>query len=206
MEVAGADKKLSNGTKPLNFISCTLLNGTKDKNGTRIPLTPKFSLKFDKNVVDALVWNNNKSDISMVTTDGQKIQTDITKIDDTIDFSYRQQIFIEPLKPLKPETSYKIVIAPKLTAKNGIILSQSTNGKGIAVPFTAQTVVKSDVIMADLSSGKNDTGFQLTLPVLDIVLIAVIIIWIVFEIAIHRRKKLKIQQCEKADNNLLHKT
>lgn len=204
MEVQSAGKPPFNGTKPLDFISCTLLNGAKAGSRTKIPLTPKLSLQFDKNVVDALVWDNNKASISILTANGEKLQTDVTKIDDTVDFSYRQRIFIKPVQPLKPGASYKIVVSPKLTAKNGILLSQSTNGKEIIIPFAAQAVINSNIIAAVSASGKSASGFHWNLSILDIGLITLISVWVALEINIYKRhrKKREMQQDTESDKQL----
>lgn len=194
----GAGQPSPNNAKPLGFMSCTLLNGVKTQTGTKISLTPEFSLLFDKNVVDAQVWDQNKACVSLQTADGKIVPANVTKIDDTIDFSHRQQIFLKPAGVLSAGSSYKIYISPKLIAKNGVsVLSQTTSGKGVTIPFVAQAVVKSDVIPAAAASSKRSSDAPWNLPVLDMALGAVIAGWIAWEIVrIRRRPKKELEKSE----------
>lgn len=133
--------------KPLKFISCTLENGGGISSSQGIDLNSRFKLQFDKNVVNMLVWENNKNCISMVSSDNKKVRVIVTKIDDTVDFDNRQVIFVRPVGDLEVGKSYSIKISPKLIAKNGVsTLGESTGGKEVSVSFKTkgQDTTKND--------------------------------------------------------------
>ncbi|MDP4146162.1 MAG: hypothetical protein Q8936_17025 [Bacillota bacterium] len=145
----------SNGTKPLSFVSCTLEDGTKIEKGEEVSiLQPKFTLLFDKNVVNMLVWENNRKCITMHSDNNISVLVDVTKIDDTVDFDHRQQIFVQPTNPLEWGKIYYINISPNLKAKNeNSVLSDTTNGEGITIVFkTKNQVVQSSTSQPAASS------------------------------------------------------
>jgi hypothetical protein len=122
--------------KPLSYVSCTLEDGSKIDDVNGISIQPKFTLLFDKNVVDMLVWNNNSTCIKLSNSDNTNVAIDVTKIDDTVDFNHRQEIYVNPIDPLTSEKTYQLYISPNLTAKNGVAtLGGTTDGKGITITF-----------------------------------------------------------------------
>lgn len=125
------------GQKPLSFTGITLTDsGENVENAVDIPLSPKFKLSFDKNVVNSLYWENNSKCLSMITDSKENVPLSVTKIDDTIDFSQRQNIFVEPVKALLPGTGYKLSVSPNFMAKNGVsTLGGTTDGKGVTISF-----------------------------------------------------------------------
>lgn len=125
------------GQKPLAYLGTVLVDGgEKVDNATDIPLNPKFKTEFDKNVVNILFWTNNSQCFTMKSGNDENIPVNVTKIDDTVDFSQRQYIFVQPVSPLQPGTSYQLKISPKLQAKNGVaILGGTTDGQGVTVSF-----------------------------------------------------------------------
>lgn len=123
------------GRKPLNFLSATY-NGINLKGAASVPLTPKITMEFDKNIVNADVWNINKNCFSLYSDKNEKVQINVTKIDDTVDFNQRQNVFIEPVQPLKPGTSYTLKVSGDLKAKNGnSTLAGTTGGAGVSITF-----------------------------------------------------------------------
>lgn len=137
---AGGEQSSSpgvSGQKPLSFTGITLVDGGKNvANATDIPLTPKFKLQFDKNVVNSLFWENNSKCFSMISGSNENIPINVTKVDDTIDFAQRQNIFVQPMNPLQPGTTYRLIISPELKAKNKVaILGGTTNGQGVTIAF-----------------------------------------------------------------------
>ena len=124
------------GQKPLAYLGASLVGGGQVNNATDVPVNPKLKLEFDKNVVNSLYWTNNSQCFSMKSSNNETIPINVTKVDDTVDFSQRQFIFVQPVSPLKPGTSYKLIISPNLEAKNGVaILGGTTNGQGVTVAF-----------------------------------------------------------------------
>lgn len=125
------------GQKPLAYVGATLEEGGKVENGAvDIPLNPKFKLEFDKNVVNSLFWTNNSQCFSMKDGNNENIPLKVTKVDDTVDFSLRQYIFVQPVNQLNPGTSYQLSVSPELQAKNGVAtLGGTTNGQGVTISF-----------------------------------------------------------------------
>lgn len=128
------------GQKPLAYLGTTLdSGGGKVDNATDIPLNPKFKLEFDKNVVNILFWTNNSKCFSMKSSNDENVPLNVTKVDDTVSFDLRQFIFVQPVSPLKPGTSYQLIVSKDLQAKNGVaILGGTTNGQGVSISFKTQ--------------------------------------------------------------------
>jgi hypothetical protein len=137
------------GQKPLSFISITMLDsGENVQNAADIPSSPKFKVAFDKNVVNSILWENNRKCFSLVSENNENVPLSVTKIDDTIDFAQRTNIFVQPTVSLNPGTSYTLVIAPELKAKNGVsTIGGTTSGQGIAISFktAGEAAVQSSV-------------------------------------------------------------
>jgi len=123
---AGAGKETPGvpGKKPLHFISITE-DGREVQGSSNIPVRPKFTVRFDKNVVNSAVWENNVKSFSLVSQRNENVPLNVTKLDDTIDFSQRQYIFIEPVNPLAPGATYRLRISPGLMSKTGETLGQA---------------------------------------------------------------------------------
>ncbi len=122
--------------KPLGLVSATLEDGTSIMDAENVPLQPKITLHFDKNVVYLIYWERNKRCFHLYDENGQDLALNLSKIDDTVDFSKRQYIWAEPAEPLAPGTSYKLYIAPEMLAKNGgSTLSMTTNNQGVTIKF-----------------------------------------------------------------------
>ncbi|MDF9409527.1 LysM peptidoglycan-binding domain-containing protein [Pelotomaculum isophthalicicum JI] len=133
---AGAGKEMPGapGRKPLHFISIT--EGGRDVRGaSNVPVKPKFTLRFDKNVVNSKVWENNVKSFTLVSQRNENVPLNVTKVDDTVDFSLRQYIYIEPVNPLTPGTTYTLSISPGLMSLAGETLGQSTSGQAVTITF-----------------------------------------------------------------------
>jgi len=144
--------------KPLSYVSCELEDGSSLDDPNGIILQPKFTLIFDKNVVDMLYWENNSKSISLFTDDKINVPIDVTKIDDTVDFAHRQHIFVSPSNPLNPDETYYLYISPNLTAKNGVAtLGGTTDGKGITLTFKTKKQVVSQNTETTPTTNANNT-------------------------------------------------
>ncbi|OPX89645.1 MAG: Chlorophenol reductase precursor [Pelotomaculum sp. PtaB.Bin104] len=128
---AGAGKEMPGvpGEKPLRFISINE-DGREVQGSSNIPVRPKFTVRFDKNVVNSAVWGNNVKSFSLVSQRNENVPLNVTKVDDTVDFSLRQHIFIEPVNPLTPGTTYTLNISPELMS-----LAGKTLGRAVTVTF-----------------------------------------------------------------------
>ena len=65
------------GNKPLSFLSATVddrnLSGNESISGR-----PKITVKFDKNVVNMLIWERNSGCFSLKNAEGQSIAVEVT--------------------------------------------------------------------------------------------------------------------------------
>jgi len=126
----------TSGQKPLGFVSISLEGGGEVYNATNVPTQPKFNIIFDKNVVNSTIWDNNRQCFGLISADNKNIPVVVSKIDDTVDFNHRQNIYVQPINPLSPGTSYMLTISPDLQAKNGkSTLAGTTGGQGITISF-----------------------------------------------------------------------
>ncbi|GIM29238.1 hypothetical protein CPJCM30710_19040 [Clostridium polyendosporum] len=126
----------SSGVKPLSFVSCTLEDGSKIDAEDGITVEPKFILKFDKNIVNMLVWENNRKCFSLSTGGNVNIPIVVSKIDDTVDFDHRQDVFIKPVNALEFGKTYYIKVGPQLISKNGqSTIGSATGGKDLTISF-----------------------------------------------------------------------
>lgn len=118
--------------KSFNLISVTLVDGGDLQAAADIPAEPTFKLHFNKNVV--FNWEHNSKCVSLISQDNENILVRITKLDDSVDFSQRQNIFVQPVNCLRPGTSYYLKISPEIKAKNGAMLG-GTIGEEIVISF-----------------------------------------------------------------------
>ena len=78
---------------------------------------PKFNLKFNKNVVNMVYWDNNRNCFTLIDENGKNVPIEVTKIDDTVDSTMKRDIFVKPVEPLSPGTQYYLKISPNLELK-----------------------------------------------------------------------------------------
>lgn len=143
------------GKKPLHFDSITLRDsGAKVEGATTIPLQPEFKLVFDKNVVNLLVWENNRQCFTLSTAEGRVVPINVSKIDDTVSFTDRHNVFIKPTEPLQPGTAYILTVSPELRAKNNYsILGGTTGGQGIVITFQTEGVAAEQAVPTEEVKG-----------------------------------------------------
>ncbi len=120
------------GEKPLRFLTATLPDGTDLQGATQVPLSPTITLNFDKNVVDDSVWENNQKSITLVSQSNENVPLNITR---SADFSLRQTIFVQPVNPLSPDTTYTLILSPNLKSRNNETLGATTGGQGVTITF-----------------------------------------------------------------------
>ncbi len=140
--------------KPLGLVSATLEDGTNIMDAENVPLQPKITMQFDKNVVYLIYWERNKRCFHLYDENGKEKALNLSKIDDTVDFSKRQYIWVEPATALSPGTNYKLYVAPDLLAKNGgSTLSMSTNNRGVTIEFKTAGEKKANNTGSVVSTG-----------------------------------------------------
>jgi len=149
------------GQKPLSFVSISLVDGGKVQDAADVPTEPKFKLEFDKNVVNSTVWEINRNCFSLVSQDNVDVPVIVTKVDDTIDFSQRNNIFVQPASPLSPGTSYTLKVSPALKAKNGVsTLGGTTSGQGVSISFKTQGQAISQAVTQPVTQTTTQTAAQ----------------------------------------------
>ncbi len=162
----GGDKSSSPGTpgqKTLSFISISLVDGGKVQDAADVPTQPKFKLEFDKNVVNSTIWEINRNCFSLVSENGENVPVSVTKVDDTIDFSQRNYIFVQPASALSPGTSYTLIISSALKAKNGVsTLGGTTSGQGLSISFKTQGEAVSQPVSQPVTQTATQTATQNT--------------------------------------------
>ena len=154
--------------KPLGLVSATLDDGASIVDTENVPLKPKITMHFDKNVVYLIYWERNKRCFHLYDENGKELALKLSKIDETADFSKRQYIWAEPVEALSPGTGYKLYIAPDLLAKNGgSTLSMSTGNQGVTIKFKTAgekpaihtgSVVFTENAPAEVATGKENTA------------------------------------------------
>ena len=110
----------------------TSLSGTELIEGSTI--NGSFYIQFDHNVAERTAVNvadANCALISVRSTDGRSVAASAWVKDTQLEFQYRQYIFVTILEDIDPGKTYRIVVAPGITAKNG-----STNTAGASLYFS----------------------------------------------------------------------
>lgn len=145
--------------KPLALTSVALEDGSNAIDNQNVPLKPKFTLHFDKNVVYLIYWGRNKACFHLYDEVGKEVPLEVTKIDDTVDFSKRQYIWVEPASPLSPGTNYRLYVAPELIAKNGgSVLGSTTDNKGETINFKTVGNKEAAVVQPNQPSQGSSAG------------------------------------------------
>lgn len=104
------------GTNPLNFVRSVPRNGA-----TGVSRNPRIQLTFTLNVVDDSVWTNNRNQIRLFRGN---VRVGINVIRSS-SRALRRNIFVIPTSTLSPLTSYRLVILPGLTGRNGMRLGET---------------------------------------------------------------------------------
>lgn len=160
----GGEKSSSPGTpgqKPLSFVSISLVDGGNVQDAADVPTETKFKLEFDKNVVNSTIWGINRNCFSLFSEKGENIPISVTKVDDSIDFSQRNNVFVQPTGLLSPGTSYTLKVSPDLKAKNGVsTLGGTTSGQGLSISFKTQGQAISQAVAQPVTQATAQTAAQ----------------------------------------------
>lgn len=125
----------------LHLVTVSVTGGGEVQQSAEVSTEPQFKVKFDKNVTNDAIWEDNIRCFSIVGANGEAVPVVVSKSED---FSQRQIIFVQPENPLKPGTAYNLKISSWLRAKNGATLG-GEDDEDISVAFntmseqTAQT-------------------------------------------------------------------
>ncbi len=104
------------GTNPLNFVRSIPRNGA-----TGVSRNPRIQLLFTLNVVDDSVWTNNRNQIKLFSG-STSVSISVIRSSSR---ALRRFIFVRPTSTLRPLTSYRLVILPGLTGRNGMRLGET---------------------------------------------------------------------------------
>lgn len=144
--------------KPLHFVSIVLEDGSNVNGASQLPLNPSFKLEFDKNVVNDSIWDNNKNCFKLSDASGKNIPLNVSRINDTVDFTQRDFIFVQISSHLEPGTQYQLHISPVLVAKNLNSLGASTGGEEVVINFkTAGIPAEQETYEATVPESDTDS-------------------------------------------------
>lgn len=119
---------------PLTLVSSSVKDGD-----TGVPLDPVIQLDFNKNVSNITVLANNKKCFHLTEEGGEAVPIKLTFPDTQLQQDYKKQVFITPKEKLSPETSYRISVDNKVTAKNGMAIDNAHT-----ITFTTGTKATSE--------------------------------------------------------------
>lgn len=112
---------------------------------TGVPQAPgTLWLRYSHNVADPAVSQGNISRISLVDSDGSRVKASVWCYDAQVNFDQRQYIYITVEEELQPETTYSIVAAAGVAARNGIHTTTSVEEIHFTTGGTAKVPPASD--------------------------------------------------------------
>ena len=142
------------GNGDLTLVNAQFVDGTDISNAGNVSCSAiKMKLAFSKNVTDDLVWENNKSCISVLEASGNAVKADIFRISSDQNSDERRNIYVDITETLKADTDYQVHIRPDLVARNRMMKIGDTTGN--------QDVVLSFHTI-DVEKGKNGDFDSLT--------------------------------------------
>jgi Glucodextranase, domain B len=127
--------------------------GKELKDNLNVDPSPTIKLVFNKNVVNATVWDTNSKAIELTddaVASNNKVAIEVSRIPDegeNANPNEKRNIFISPKEPLTLGKSYTITIKSSLVANN-----TSTLGKKETITFT----IKTDIIAPTLTVNTPD--------------------------------------------------
>jgi ABC-type lipoprotein release transport system permease subunit len=140
---------------------------------TNVPLDSEIVLKFNKNVVNMSIKDNNMNCILLKDSEGNNVENEVIMADDQMERERRNDITIRPKEDLKPREKYTVIISKDLTSKSGVSLDND-------IKITFQTE----------SQGSINLFFYIYLLWLTVVIISIFVIFLI------KRKVKKIKQRE----------
>lgn len=120
---------------PLSLVSSSPVNGQKD-----FPINGEIKLKFNKNVVNLAVKDNNKTCFVLAASDGNKIPIEVIMPDDQMNPEQNENVSLKPLQELKNGTAYVVKISPQLQAKAGASLD-----KEVTINFVTEGIASNTI-------------------------------------------------------------
>lgn len=103
-----------------------LIESVPVNGATSIKVNSKLHLRFNKNIVNMSVIENNKDNIKLIDANGNEVLIDILFADDQIEPEKKRELILIPKTTLEKATNYKIQILPGFKAKNGILAGSLT--------------------------------------------------------------------------------
>lgn len=138
----------SGGSNPVDFQGAYLTTaqpgytssdlGASVEGSGSVPVMPTIKLVFGRNVCHDSIWDNNKNCIALQESSGANVAINVFRLSGDTTSDERRHIFLKPLSNLTPGETYKIIVAPNLTANNGRKLGEDTNNQNLVITFTVQ--------------------------------------------------------------------
>jgi Bacterial Ig-like domain len=104
--------------EPLGLVSSSPYNGQKD-----VPINVLVTMTFTKNVVNMTVSENNLKCFTLYAADGSMVPIDVIMADDQIEPEKKNDVSLKPLKDLKHDTAYTVIVSSALKSKSGVTLA-----------------------------------------------------------------------------------
>lgn len=106
-------------------IALTLESASISDGATDVPTDHIFQLNFNKNICNVTVLPNNKKCFHLTDADGKAVSIQLIFPDNQVQKTYRREVFIKPVKALKPNCTYRLSVDRILQAKNGTTIDNA---------------------------------------------------------------------------------
>lgn len=100
-------------------IPLTLVRSSVSNGDSNVETNPTIQLDFNKNICNVTVLSNNKKCFHLTDENGQAVAIRLIFPDNQVQRDYKQQVFLQPVKDLNKNASYKVSVDSTVTAKNG---------------------------------------------------------------------------------------
>ncbi len=107
---------------PLTLKSTSIADGASN-----VSRNETIQLNFNKNICNITVLANNKKCFHLTDSEGNTAAIRLIFPDNQVQKEYRREVFIQPVKPLKKNTEYKVAVDSTLQAKNGTVIDNAYN-------------------------------------------------------------------------------
>ncbi|TEB14842.1 Exoglucanase B precursor [Pelotomaculum sp. FP] len=149
-----ADTRVTAYLASINSDNITSTNIEAIDSSVLAPLNPIIKLKFAYNVIANTAQNINC--ITLLDSSGQQVpNVNVFSLGDTSNTQNPEKtnLFVQPQTQLTPNSTYKIVVSPDVTFKNGSTLGEPA----VEIPFTTVADIPDVALTSALLSGQTLT-------------------------------------------------
>ena len=141
----------------------TLVTSSVEDGATEVSVDSVFELEFSNNVINMKVKEKNMTLIKLINRSGDEIPVEIIMADDQVSPELKRIVKVEPVSLLENGESYKLVVMPGFSSKNGseiqedVVISFDTEG-GSTFTFSNILIIASValiVVVAATMKKKN---------------------------------------------------